>query len=428
MRAFSSAPVRKAISQSRESAQTELVFPGSVKSQFTHELSFDRPADHPTMKTYRVFDINGNQVDESYELPFTQEQAVKMYRDMVTISIMDTIMYDAQRQGRFSFYMMSAGEEGASVGSAAALEPQDQVLAQYREQAMFYHRGMSLKAMMAQCYANMYDEGNGINMPMHFQSKELNIHPISSVLATQIPHAAGAAYAMKMLGQQACSIVYFGEGAASEGEFHAALNIAATRNCPTIFFCRNNGFAISTPSLEQYKGDGIASRGVGYGIDTIRVDGNDIAAVHRATKEARQLAIENQKPVLIEAMLYRISHHSTSDDSFAYRSKKEVEDWKRRDSPISRMRKWMEKRQWWNEDMEKEARSQLRRKVLSEFSSAEKAPKPELHNMFGRIFDEPSPVIKEQIKELGELLDTYPDEFDLSTYHNGRDGLKDKDN
>ncbi len=105
---------------------------------------------------------------------------------------------------------------------------------------------------------------------------------------------------------------------------------------------RNNGFAISTPVFEQYKGDGIASRGIGYGIDTIRVDGNDVWAVYNATKAARKLAVEEHRPTLIEAMTYRIGHHSTSDDSTVYRSKKEVEDWRRLDNPITRFRKWLE--------------------------------------------------------------------------------------
>jgi 2-oxoisovalerate dehydrogenase E1 component alpha subunit len=141
---------------------------------------------------------------------------------------------------------------------------------------------------------------------------------------------------MKMENAQSVVACYFGEGAASEGDFHAALNIAATRDCPVVFICRNNGYAISTPTLEQYKGDGIASRGIGYGIETIRVDGNDIMAVYAVTKAARELASKKQKPVLIEAMSYRVSHHSTSDDSFAYRAKVDVEEWKRRDNPITR--------------------------------------------------------------------------------------------
>lgn len=144
-----------------------------------------------------------------------------------------------------------------------------------------------------------------------------------------------------------------------------------------MFVCRNNGFAISTASIEQYKGDGIASRGLGYGIDTIRVDGNDIFAVREVMLQARKKALEGDcRPILIEAMSYRVSHHSTSDDSFAYRAKREVEEWKRRDNPITRLRKWMEQKGIWNEDMEKEARASIRKQVLQEFNAAEKLKKP----------------------------------------------------
>ena len=217
---------------------------------------------------------------------------------------------------------------------------------------------------------------------------------------------------------------YFGEGAASEGDFHAALNIAATRSCPVVFICRNNGFAISTPTLEQYRGDGIASRGIGYGIDTIRVDGNDIFAVREATKEARRMALENGgKPVLIEAMSYRVSHHSTSDDSYAYRARVEVEDWKRRDNPITRLRKWMENKGIWNEDMERELRETTRKTVLKEFAAAEREKKPELKNMFTDVYEEMTPEAKAQREELKRILETYPEEYDLSEYENGIKGL-----
>ena len=218
---------------------------------------------------------------------------------------------------------------------------------------------------------------------------------------------------------------YFGEGAASEGDFHAALNIAATRSCPIVFVCRNNGYAISTPTLEQYKGDGIASRGVGYGIDTIRVDGNDIFAVREVMKEARRLALEGDcRPVLIEAMSYRVSHHSTSDDSFAYRAKVEVEDWKRRDNPITRLRKWMEKQKLWNEDKEKDTRSSIRKDILKAFNTAEAEKKGPLINLFTDVYEELSEESAAQVKELHRILETYPDEYDVSAYQDGADSLK----
>ncbi len=131
-----------------------------------------------------------------------------------------------------------------------------------------------------------------------------------------------------------------------------------------ICLSRNNGFAISTPSSEQYKGDGIASRGIGYGIDTIRVDGNDIWAIYNATKIARDMAINEQKPVLIEAMTYRIGHHSTSDDSTKYRDRKEVEERAQLDNPITRLRRYMEARGWWSPQEEEAFRKSVKKDVL----------------------------------------------------------------
>jgi 2-oxoisovalerate dehydrogenase E1 component alpha subunit len=220
------------------------------------------------------------------------------------------------------------------------------------------------------------------------------------------------------------AVCYFGEGAASEGDFHAALNIAATRSCPVVFICRNNGYAISTPTLEQYRGDGIASRGLGYGIDTIRVDGNDIWAVREVTKRARELALKDGgRPVLIEAMSYRISHHSTSDDSFAYRARVEVEDWKRRDNPITRLRKYLEKKGIWDEDREKDARARLRKDVLQAFNDAEKEKKPPLRSMFEDVYEEMTPTTKAQMKELRDVIERYPNEYDVSEFEGGVQSL-----
>merc|ERR1711990_346647 len=153
---------------------------------------------------------------------------------------------------------------------------------------------------MNQCYGNSADLGKGKQMPIHYGSNDLNFVTISSPLATQLPQAVGSAYAFKRAQNGLAVICYFGEGAASEGDAHPAFNFAATLECPVLFFCRNNGYAISTPAHEQYRGDGIGSRASGYGMDVIRVDGNDIFAVYNATKMARESAIAENRPVLIE--------------------------------------------------------------------------------------------------------------------------------
>ncbi|KAI0394246.1 dehydrogenase E1 component [Xylariaceae sp. FL0594] len=415
---------------SQRPGSTHVSFPGAVKSAFTHDLSFTRPSDHPALPTYRVVDQDGHIVDQSFQQDLSDEEVIQLYKKMLTISIMDMIMFDAQRQGRLSFYMVSAGEEALSVGSASVLDMQDVIFCQYREQGVFAQRGFTLNDFMNQLFANKLDNGCGRNMPVHYGSKALNIHTVSSPLATQIPQASGAAYGLKMQRINDPSLpprvvaVYFGEGAASEGDFHAALNIAATRSCPVIFICRNNGYAISTPTLEQYRGDGIASRGIGYGIDTIRVDGNDIWAVREVTKKAREMALEDGgRPILIEAMSYRVSHHSTSDDSFAYRARVEVEDWKRRDNPLSRLRKYMESKGFWDEAKEKEARDSIRRDVLKAFSQAEREKKPPIRAMFEDIYEELTPDLKAQMKELREHLEKYPEEYDLGEYEGGKSSL-----
>lgn len=217
---------------------------------------------------------------------------------------------------------------------------------------------------------------------------------------------------------------YFGEGAASEGDFHAALNVAAVKNCPVIFICRNNGFAISTPTSEQYIGDGVAVRGISYGIESIRVDGTDIFAVYEATKEARRKALEGGgRPILLEFMSYRVSHHSTSDDSSAYRKRDEIQSWKTRDSPITRLRQWLENEGLWNEEMEKEARKAIRSDILRELTAAEKEKKPALRGIFEDVYGELTEEVEEQRQELKRLFEKFPEEYDIDEHEEGIHGL-----
>lgn len=180
-----------------------------------------------------------------------------MIADMLALSVMDQILYDAQRQGRISFYMTSTGEEATHIGSAAALHSDDPIFGQYREVGALLWRGFTLADVMNQCYGNHLDPGKGRQMPVHYGSTTHHFQTISSPLGTQIPQAAGAAYALKLQGRPNVAMCYFGEGAASEGDFHAGLNMAATTESPVIFFCRNNHYAISTKTEEQYRGDGI---------------------------------------------------------------------------------------------------------------------------------------------------------------------------
>ena len=257
---------------------------------------------------------------------------------------------------------------------------------------------------------------SGRQIPVHYSGLKANIQTVASPLGTQIPQASGLAYALKRKDRDACCVVYFGEGAASEGDCHSAMNMAATLKCPTIFFCRNNGYAISTSTKDQYAGDGIASRGIGYGIPAIRFDGNDLFAVYNATKAARKLACEEGRPVLMEAMTYRVGHHSTSDDSTAYRSVDEVSYWDTVDTPINRIKQYMTDKNWWNEDLEKSFRKETRAELLKAFNECAITSLPNPLWMFDDAWDDLPLHVQEQKAELIQHMKDYGKHYPLDLY------------
>jgi len=379
------------------------------ESPTVHEAAFidGHSVEIPILK---ILQQDGTVYDGA-ELPeIDQELATKIYKSLAFHRVLDERMIAAQRQGRISFYMAALGEEATTVGGAAALEPQDMIMAQYREQGALIYRGFSLENFMNQMFSNEKDLGKGRQMPIHYGSAELNYMTISSPLGTQIPQAAGYAYGQKLEGKDAVTICYFGEGAASEGDFHAGLNMAAVHKAPVIFFCRNNGYAISTPADEQYIGNGIASRGVGYGIKTIRIDGNDILAVLKAVQLARKHAIEHSEPVLIEAMSYRLGAHSTSDDPSGYRTKEEEAKWHAHD-PISRMKSWILAQGWWTEEQDVETFEKMREEVLAAVKVAEKIDKPPLEDLVSDVYDQVPPHLQAQYEAVKEHIKKYPEAY-----------------
>lgn len=366
--------------------------------------------DEFTISTFRLLKQDGTLFEGAEPPDLDRDKARRIYHAMVFTRVLDERMMAAQRQGRLSFYMQCTGEEAAVIGAAAALDDADMIMAQYREQGALAYRGFTFDEFMNQLFGNELDYGKGRQMPIHYGSRKLHYMTISSPLATQIPQAAGYAYGQKLAGDGHCTIVYFGEGAASEGDFHAALNMAAVHKVPVIFFCRNNGYAISTPSVEQFAADGVAPRAFGYRMHVIRVDGNDILAVHEATRKARRIAVEQNEPVLIEAMTYRLAAHSSSDDPSGYRSKKEEEAWREKD-PILRMQRWLIDQEWWNEEEEKALQERLRREVLETMKRAEKRPPPPLDSMVTDVYADITPALQRQLDRLKAHIRLYPDAY-----------------
>lgn len=265
-------------------------------------------------------------------------------------------------------------------------------------------------------------------MPIHYGSKDINIVTVSSPLCTQVPQASGAGYKYRISGQDKIAVTYFGEGSASEGDFHSALNFAATLRCQTLFYCRNNMYAISTPIDDQYAGDGIAVRGVAYGMPTIRVDGNDILAVYFATQEARKLIMKEKRPVLIEAISYRVGDHSTSDFSERYRDEEEMKKWndllKKFGTPIERYEKYLTSRGLLTEDRTKKLRTDAKNAVRDALKNAVGVVFPPVDSLFEDVYENLPPNLIEQREQLREHLRKYPDDYELEKFHDGKSFLK----
>ena len=337
-------------------------------------------------KTISYLDLEGN-LPKGYKHGLSHETLIRMYKIMQLTKRIDERMVTLQRQGQVNFAMSSRGEEGCIVASAAALEDCDWIYPQYREQGAILWRGLSTLDYAHHMFLNEKDESKGRQMSNHYGRKALNFMTVASTLATQLPHAAGCAYAMKISGKKEVALTYFGEGAASEGDFHAALNFAAVRRAPAIFFCRNNKYAISTPTRYQYSGDGIAPRAEGYGIEVRRVDGNDIFAVYETVAEARRLCLEDKGPVLIEAMTYRLGAHSTADDPTRYRPEDELTEWSPK-GPIIRLKKYLEKKKLWNDKKDEEYLNSMYAEVEDAIAKARETPKPSIDSMFTDIYSD----------------------------------------
>ena len=233
---------------------------------------------------------------------------------------------------------------------------------------------------------NKEDSGKGRQMPIHYGCVERNFQTVSSPLATQLLHAVGYAYALKLESENLVAAAYFGEGATSEGDFHAALNFGASLKCPVLFICRNNGWAISTPVSEQYKGEGIAAKAISYGVPSIRVDGGDARAVYLATREARNLAVERSCPVLLEMMTQRLGDHSTSDDATAYMSEREKRYLSVMD-PLPRLKNHLVSVHVWSEALDQQARDSFQLESRQALKLAEGKPLPSIESMFDDVYD-----------------------------------------
>lgn len=325
------------------------------------------------------------------------ELAQTLYRDMALARALDLEALALQRQGQLSLWLQCLGQEAAQVGSVHALEGSDMIFPSYREHAVALTRGITPRELFLQWRGAAH--GGWV-------ADHRNVHFYSLVLGTQTLHAVGYAMGAKMSCDAGITTVYFGDGAASEGDVSEAFNWAAAQKLPVLFFCQNNQWAISTPTHLQY-GEPVHRRATGFGVRSWYVDGNDVLAVHAATAEAAEWVRSGRGPALVEAYTFRMAGHSTSDDPKRYRSDLEIEKWEARD-PLLRLERYLRGQglgeDWFTEmTMESKAfAAHVREECLA-------ITAPDLSAMFDQVYAMPHPQLaaeKKKFLKLRELVES----------------------
>jgi pyruvate dehydrogenase E1 component alpha subunit len=352
----------------------------------------------PSLDVVRVLRDDGS-LDPTLDPRMGDELALALYRHMVMVRTLDERLVTLQRQGRIGFHIGSYGEEAAIMGSAAAMRKQDWIFPCYREFGAALWRGMTLTAYANNMFGNAKDPAKGRQMPDHYTCRAAHFGSVSSPIGTQITQAVGFAWGAKIRHDELTALVYFGEGATSSSEFHNGLNFAGVFKTPTVFFCRNNGWAISVPADRQTASATFADKGIAYGIPSVRCDGNDIFAVYKVTRDAVARAAAGHGPTLIEALTYRLSGHSTSDDPKAYRKDDVVESWKKKD-PLLRLRQHLAARGVWSDAKQSELEAKIEAELKDVITEAEKVPPPALETLMQDVYAELPWHLREQQEEL----------------------------
>ncbi|MEB3327809.1 MAG: thiamine pyrophosphate-dependent dehydrogenase E1 component subunit alpha [Candidatus Sericytochromatia bacterium] len=317
------------------------------------------------------------------------------YRTMVMMRLLHDRATALQRTGRIHSWLGCFGQEAAIVGSGLATNPEDWIFPSYREHAVALVRGISVRKLMDHLFGNAADNARGRNLPPEYSFREVNFVSISAPVGTQVPQAVGAAYAAKLRGGHSAAIAYFGDGTASTGDVLTSLNFAGVWKVPVVFFCQNNGWAISVPTRLQTASPTIAARAEAFGFEGVRCDGNDLLDTYAATKRALEKARAGGGPTLIEAMTYRVGPHSTSDDPSVYRDDEEVAPWRERD-PIALYERQLAALGHWDEAFGREVREASNHALLEAAREAGEVPPPDLDSMFGDVYAEMPWHIREQ--------------------------------
>ena len=312
----------------------------------------------------------------AHDASLSDEQVLALYKHMRLARALDERLVALQREGRISSHLSATFEEAAILGAVAALREKDWVFHYGREAAGALFRGMPLGAYVSHMFGSAGDAGKGRQMPDHFASRAARFSSASAPIGTQITHAVGFAWAAKMRKEDVVTLACFGEGATSSGDFHTGMNFAGVWKVPTVFLCRNNGWAISLPASRQTAASSFWIKGMAYGIAGAEVDGNDLFAVHKAVSAAVHRAARGEGPTILEAVTSRET------------------------DPIARVRQHLEARRVWSDKDEAELGARVRAELDVAVAAAESEPAPPRESLFDDVYGQLPWHLREQREEL----------------------------
>ncbi|NLE35165.1 MAG: pyruvate dehydrogenase (acetyl-transferring) E1 component subunit alpha [Bacteroidales bacterium] len=345
-------------------------------------------------KMLQVIDNHGKVISKELMPKLSDDEMLKLYKDMLFVRTLDHMIVSYQRQGRVYTYPPNYGQEAIGVAAGAVLRHEDWLVPAFRELGAWLAKGATMKDVFM---FNMgFEEGTRFAGANHML-------PSSVPIASQLLHASGIGYAIKYQKKDEVAMAFVGDGGTSEGDFHEALNFAGVWKVPVIFVVQNNQYAISVPVKMQTASVNIAIKSKAYGIKGIKVDGNDLFAMLTAFRYALEYARKESQAVLIEAVTYRKGAHTTSDDPTKYRTTDEEKEWDKKD-PLRRMKLFLEKKKLWSDDQEKKLVDEYEKEIDRQFIETEETVQYPLEDAIKYTYAEMPQDLRDQQIEHEKFL------------------------
>lgn len=361
------------------------------------ESTLSEPEEVPSR--YQIVDENGDY--DADDVPaLSDEELIDLYRWMVLQQVIDVRMVKLQRRGEMGTYASGRGQEASMAGCASALEEQDWLFPYGREATAELIQGMPLRDLLL--YWRGVEDAN--------KQRENRVFPPAIAIGTHIPVGVGFAWGMRLDGQDAVATLYHGDGHPSTGEYQAGINFASVVDAPALFYCQNNGYSISAPFDKQTGAKTVAQKAIAYGMDGVRVDGNDVLAVYDAVSTARENVVQGN-PTIVESVSYRLDAHTTNDDPSLYREDSEVEEWEQRE-PVGRYESFLKSEGLWDDIDEERIRADANEQFDQAKEAADAFDDGGVDELFKHLYDEMPPELHRQLEEFEAFLEERPDAYD----------------